>query len=67
MNIVIIEDEQHTANDLAQTIQKVVPDANITAILKSVNESVSFFGSTTNLMEECKLATKKSDVFRTII
>ncbi|MFO8022921.1 MAG: LytTR family DNA-binding domain-containing protein [Perlabentimonas sp.] len=51
MNIVIIEDEQHTANDLAQTIQKVVPDANITAILKSVNESVSFFKKNTSLID----------------
>ncbi|MFP4555758.1 MAG: LytR/AlgR family response regulator transcription factor [Bacteroidales bacterium] len=45
MNIVIIEDEQHTANDLEQTILKVVPNAKIIDILKSVTESIHFFKS----------------------
>jgi|GEM_PF-3354564 len=34
MKIVLIEDEELTANDLAETIQKVEPDARILTILK---------------------------------
>ncbi|MEE4177519.1 MAG: LytTR family DNA-binding domain-containing protein [Bacteroides sp.] len=43
MKILIIEDEQHTANDLASTIKKVEVGAEIVGILKSVKESVAWF------------------------
>jgi two-component system, LytTR family, response regulator LytT len=43
MKIVIIEDEQHTAEDLAETIRKAEPGAQIMASLKSVKEAVSYF------------------------
>ncbi len=43
MKVLIIEDELHTANDLAATIQKVDPAIQIVTILKSVTESVNFF------------------------
>ncbi len=44
MKIVIIEDEHLTAEDLAETILKVVPDAQITAFLYSVNSAISWLG-----------------------
>ncbi|MGD9992206.1 MAG: LytR/AlgR family response regulator transcription factor [Salinivirgaceae bacterium] len=43
MRIVIIEDEQHTADDLAETIIKVEVNAQIIASLQSVKEAVSYF------------------------
>lgn len=43
MNIVIIEDEKITAEDLAETIKKAEPDAAIEVILGSVKSSVSYF------------------------
>ena len=43
MRIVIIEDEQHTADDLAETILKVEAKAQIMASLRSVKEAVSYF------------------------
>ncbi|MBW6498140.1 MAG: LytTR family DNA-binding domain-containing protein [Bacteroidales bacterium] len=43
MKVLIIEDELHTANDLAATIQKADSAIEIVAILKSVSESVAFF------------------------
>jgi two-component system, LytTR family, response regulator LytT len=42
MKIVIIEDEELTANDLAETILKVDKTVQIVAILSSVKESVSY-------------------------
>lgn len=45
MQIVIIEDERLTADDLADTIQQVRPDASIAAILRSVKEAVQYFRS----------------------
>ncbi len=42
MNIIIIEDEQITANDLAHTIIEIEPTANILAILSSVKASRNF-------------------------
>lgn len=44
MKIVIIEDEQLTANDLAATIQAIEPNAEITAFLGSVKEALNYFG-----------------------
>lgn len=43
MKIVIIEDEELTANDLASTLLKVDKTVEITAVLGSVKESVSYF------------------------
>jgi two-component system, LytTR family, response regulator LytT len=43
MNIVIIEDEQHTAEDLAETIKKAEPGAHIRASLRSLKEAVAYF------------------------
>ncbi len=43
MRIVIIEDEQHTARDLAACIKKAEPAAEIVATLGSVREADTFF------------------------
>lgn len=43
MNVVIIEDEELTANDLAGTILKTDNRVQISAILSSVKESVAYF------------------------
>ena len=43
MKIVIIEDEELTANDLAETILKVDKNVQIMAMLNSVKESISYF------------------------
>lgn len=43
MNVVIIEDEELTANDLAGTILKIDDTFQISAILSSVKESVAYF------------------------
>lgn len=43
MTIVIIEDEQLTADDLAETIVKANPQAQIVTILSSVKEAIAWF------------------------
>lgn len=43
MNIVIIEDEKITADDLAETIKKAEPDVVIEVILGSVKSAISYF------------------------
>lgn len=43
MRILIIEDEQHTANDLASTLEQVEPGIEIAAILRSVKEALAWF------------------------
>jgi two-component system response regulator LytT len=43
MNIVIIEDEKLTADDLAETISRLRPEMQITAIIQSVKEGLVFF------------------------
>jgi len=43
MKIVIIEDEQHTAADLADTINKAEPAAVVVAVLPSVKEALAYF------------------------
>lgn len=43
MNIVIIEDERITADELAGTINNLEPDAKIVAILSSVKTAVAYF------------------------
>ena len=43
MKVVIIEDEQHTASDLAACIKKADPSAEIVATLTSVREATAFF------------------------
>jgi DNA-binding LytR/AlgR family response regulator len=43
MKIVIIEDEQLTADDLAETILKIAPEVQIVARLSSVKDSIAWF------------------------
>jgi two-component system, LytTR family, response regulator LytT len=43
MNIVIIEDERITADELAGTISALEPDAKIIAILNSVKNAIAYF------------------------
>lgn len=43
MKIVIIEDEKLTANDLAETLKLVVPEASIVAMLTSVSSAIGWF------------------------
>lgn len=43
MRIAIIEDEQHTARDLAACIKKAEPAAEIVAVLSSIKEASAFF------------------------
>ena len=45
MNIVIIEDELLTAEDLSAIVQEVSPQANVVAILQSVAEAIRYFKS----------------------
>lgn len=48
MKIAIIEDEKLTADDLAETILKVEPNAQIVASLSSVKEAVKYFQKNEN-------------------
>lgn len=52
MQIVIIEDERLTADDLAETIKQVQSDAEIVAILRSVKEATQYLkaGNTPDLI-----------------
>lgn len=43
MKIVIIEDENLTAEDLKDVIHKAIPDAEVVAMLSSVEESIQYF------------------------
>ncbi len=43
MKIVIIEDEELTAEDLAETILKAEPSAEIVSSLCSVGEAIAYF------------------------
>ncbi|MET4140890.1 LytTR family DNA-binding domain-containing protein [Pedobacter sp. UYP1] len=43
MKIIIIEDEKLTAEDLADVILKLQPDAQLVTFLKSVKEAVAYF------------------------
>lgn len=43
MKIVIIEDEELTASDLAETLLKINPDIQILSVLNSVKEAISYF------------------------
>ena len=45
MNIVVIEDEKLTSDDLVEIIQELEPEAVITGVLTSVKEAVAFFQS----------------------
>lgn len=49
MKVVIIEDEQHTANDLAICIKKAEPAAEIVATLSSVKEAAAFLSKSPDL------------------
>jgi two-component system, LytTR family, response regulator len=48
VNIVIIEDEELTAKDLADTIMKVDKNVQVLAILNSVKQSISYFRENLN-------------------
>jgi two-component system, LytTR family, response regulator LytT len=43
MNIVIIEDEELTAEDLADTLRQIQPDVNVVASIPSVKAALEFF------------------------
>lgn len=43
MDIIIIEDERLTAEDLVDVIQRVEPSANIVTVISSVKEGLDFF------------------------
>lgn len=45
MRILILEDEQKTAQDLKATIGEIVPDANFVALLDSVEGAVQWFAN----------------------
>ncbi len=45
MNIVVIEDEKLTSDDLVEIIQELEPEAVVTGVLKSVSEGIAFFQS----------------------
>lgn len=49
MNIVVIEDEKLTANDLIKSIKTVEPAANVVAHLTTVEESIIFFNNKPNV------------------
>ena len=44
MNILIIEDEKRTANDLKRTIFKVLPSAEILGVVDSIEAGIAFLG-----------------------
>lgn len=43
MNVVIIEDEQLTAEDLKHVLQRAIPEVNVIAMLSSVQEAIDYF------------------------
>lgn len=49
MNIVIIEDEDLTAEDLAETLKQSRPEVKIVTILPSVKEALAFFSKKQNI------------------
>jgi two-component system, LytTR family, response regulator LytT len=51
MRIVIIEDEELTALDLAETILRLEPKAQIISVLNSVKEAVTFFKKNTGSID----------------
>jgi len=51
MKIVVIEDEQLTAQDLIDILKKIDPKIEVIAHLSSVQESISFFSETQNKID----------------
>ena len=49
MNILIIEDEKHTAKDLSRTILEVAPDAYVVDIISSVEEGKEYLRQHANI------------------
>ncbi len=45
MNIVVIEDEKLTSDDLVEIIQELEPEAVVTGVLTSVKEAIAYFQS----------------------
>jgi DNA-binding LytR/AlgR family response regulator len=70
MEIVIIEDERFTADDLAETIVRVQPDIQIATILYSVKEAVQYFQNNQHpdlIFSDIQLGDGLSfEIFRTI-
>ncbi|MBB5639325.1 DNA-binding LytR/AlgR family response regulator [Pedobacter cryoconitis] len=70
MKIVIIEDEKLTAEDLADVILKLQPDAQLVAFLRSVKEAVAYFETTAApdlIFSDIQLGDGVSfDIFKTI-
>lgn len=44
MTVLIVEDEIKTAKELKKTIEKLVPDVSVVAILESVKSAITWFG-----------------------
>ncbi|PZX14385.1 LytTR family two component transcriptional regulator [Breznakibacter xylanolyticus] len=55
MNILIIEDEALAANNLAEMIQKLIPEAHIVAKIESVREAVSWLKNNTPQLIFCDI------------
>lgn len=70
MKIVIIEDEQLTAEDLAEMILTLQPDAQIVKVLRSVKEAVIYFGNRPSpdlIFSDIQLGDGISfDIFKTV-
>lgn len=45
MRIIIVEDEQLTAQKLISLLKELIPDAEVAGVLQSVSESVEWFGN----------------------
>lgn len=65
MRIVIIEDEKITADDLAQTIMQLYPQARIVHILSTVKESIDYFreGADIDLKPDFRNSVVQASVF----
>jgi two-component system, LytTR family, response regulator LytT len=70
MNVVIIEDEELSGEDLADMIEQLNGDITINAILHSVKESVAYFKSHTNadlIFSDIQLGDGLSfEIFKTV-
>ncbi len=49
MNIVIVEDEKYTAQDLQKTILSLRPNAQIAALITNVEDGIAFFSTPQNV------------------
>jgi DNA-binding LytR/AlgR family response regulator len=49
INAVIIEDEKSSQEKLLDTLKEIAPDVNVTAVLTTVKESISFFAASSSI------------------